>query len=570
MAHAKGNLSKILVDCNKISPEDLYKAIALQKEKGKGLKDVLITEGFIKEDDLLVTLSTYLHIPYLDPSKYEISPDLIKLVPENLVKKYSFFPLYKKGDYLLGAVSEPLDIMSLDNLRIALGCDLKEVLARTNTIQACIETYYFKGQSLPDILKYEEGMEIVKMGQGDREAPRDASGDLIQESQKEPVVRAVDLIINEALTKRASDIHIEPTAEDLTIRYRIDGILHKMYSLPRKIHRGICARIKILSNLDITKFYLPQDGRFQVAAFKRQVDFRVSSLPTIFGEKFVLRILEKAGGMTNLSDLGFSEHPLGLLREAIPKDHGIILITGPTGSGKSTTLNAILVELNTTKRHIVTIEDPVEYHIDGIGQTQIKPEINLSFASALRGILRQSPDIIMIGEIRDTETADTAIKAALIGQLIFSTLHTNDAVSAFARLIDMGVERYLVASSAILICAQRLCRRICPSCKEPMDSVPQYALQDLGVATDKGMQFFRGRGCADCYQTGYKGRVALLEAIRVDDYIRGMVMQEVSFDQIKDIAVKEGRIVPLRRDGLSKAQKGITTIEEVYRVTAKD
>jgi len=567
MPRIKLNLSKILVDSNKISPDDLEKALVIQRRTKKDLKDILISEGLLNEDELLSLISYHLNIPFIDPSKYDIDPKIINTLPEELVRKYSFFPLYKIGDTLLIAVAEPLDIITLDNLRLSIGCEIKQVLAKEKIISDCINTFYSEPQTLPDILKYEESLEIVRIKTGDDSD----SSDLIQESQKEPIVEAVNQIISQAIKKRASDIHLEPTEDDLTIRYRIDGIMHKVYSLPKKVQRGIAARIKILSNLDITKFYLPQDGRFPLVTMGKQIDFRVSSLPTIYGEKFVLRILDKSGAMVKLTDLGFSDHSLALFKEAICKDHGMILITGPTGSGKSTTLYSILTELNTMDRHIVTIEDPVEYQIDGISQAQIRSEIDFTFATALRGLLRQSPDVIMVGEIRDTETADIAIKASLIGQLILSTLHTNDAVSAFARLIDMGVERYLVASSLILICAQRLCRKICSNCREPVKDIPAHMLQELGIKTEnKEVKFYRGKGCRNCYNTGYKGRIAILEALTVDDYVKGMVIREEPFDRIKDIVVKEGRLVTLRSDGIEKAVAGITTIEEVYRVTAKD
>lgn len=569
MSRTKINLAKILTASNKMTREQLYNAISTQKTLNKPLREILISKKFISEDELLSTLSYYFYIPVIDSSKFDVDPDLIKSIPEAVARKYPFLPLYKKGNLLLIVIAEPLDILTLDALHISLECEIKQVLGRERAILAALDECYSEAQpqSLPEILKYEKAMEVVRLKQ---KKDSSESADLIEESQKEPVVRAVDLIISEAIGKKASDIHLEPTEEDITIRYRIDGILHKVYSLPLTIQRGIAARIKILANLDITKFYLPQDGRFPLVLKGKEIDFRVSSLPTVFGEKFVLRILDKSGTMIKLDTLEFSQQPLGLVRDAMTRDHGMVLITGPTGSGKSTTLNAVLNELNTPERHIVTIEDPVEYQIEGIGQTQVKAEINLTFASALRGILRQSLDIIMIGEIRDAETADIAIKASLIGQLIFSTLHTNDAVSAFARLIDMGVERYLVASSLILVCAQRLCRRICANCREPIQSIPKYVLQDLGKEPVKDPKFFFGRGCGRCYQTGYKGRVAIVEALKVDDYLRSMVIKEVSFAQIKETMIKEGRLVPLRNDGLGKALDGVTTIEEIYRVTAKD
>lgn len=560
------NLIKILIDSQKITTEELRVALSSQKKTGKDLKEVLVENGFLTEDEILSIISEYLFIPYLDPSKFKIDSGIVNLIPEDITRRFSLFPLYKAGDILLIAVSEPLDILTLDNLRLSIGCEIKQVLAKEKIISSSIATYYAQIQTLPEILENEDSLEIVKTrGTEDLESIM-----LIEESQKQPIVKAVDLVLNEAIQKRSSDIHLEPTEEDLKVRYRIDGILYDMHSIPKKNLRGILARIKILANLDITKFYLPQDGRFHIYTQGKEIDFRVSSLPTIYGEKFVLRILDKANTIVKLEELGFSKQPLSLLSEAIARDHGMILMTGPTGSGKSTTLYSILSKINTVNRHIVTVEDPVEYQIEGLTQIQIKSEIDFSFAMALRALLRQSPDTIMIGEIRDTETADIAIKASLIGQLIFSTLHTNDAVSAFARLVDMGIERYLVASSLILICAQRLCRKICPHCKEPVKDFPKDILKDLGLESEEKLQFYHGKGCDECNQTGYKGRTALLEALKVDDIIKGMVIKEAGLDQIKDLAVKEGRLITLRNDGINKAITGETSIEEIYRVTARD
>lgn len=560
------NLIKILIDSQNITAEELEMAMSVQKKTGKDLKEVLVEKGLLTEDEILSIISEYLSIPFLDPSKFKIDVGIVSLIPEDIARRFRLFPLYKAGDILLIAVSEPLDILTLDNLRLSIGSEIKQVLAKEKIILNSITICYAEIETLPEILEGEESLQIIKTkGTEDLESMA-----LIEESQKQPIVKAVNLVLNEAIEKRSSDIHLEPTEEDLRVRYRIDGILYDMHSIPKKNLRGILARIKILANLDITKFYLPQDGRFHIYTQGKEIDFRVSSLPTIFGEKFVLRILDKASTVVKLEELGFSRQPLSLLMEAIAKDHGMILMTGPTGSGKSTTLYSILSKINTINRHIVTVEDPVEYQIEGLTQIQIKPEIDFSFASALRAILRQSPDTIMIGEIRDTETADISIKASLIGQLIFSTLHTNDAVSAFARLTDMGIERYLVASSLILICAQRLCRKICQNCKEPVKVFPKDTLKDLGVESDEKLQFYYGKGCPECNQTGYKGRTALLEALKVDGYIKGMVIKETPLEQIKNLAVQEGRLITLRNDGFNKALAGETSIEEIYRVTARD
>ncbi len=559
------NLIKILIDSEKISQKELDKALAIQRKTGKKLKHILIEEGFLTEDELLSLISYLFFMPYFDPLKFKVDPKVVNFIPENTARRYNLFPLYKCEDSLLIVVSEPLDIFTLDNLRLSVGCEIKQALGREKRILDSIATYYSVGQTLPEILEADDLLDIIGIKEEELE-----STELIEESKKQPIIKAVSLILNEAIEKKASDIHLEPTEEDLRVRYRIDGILREAYSIPKKSLRGVSARIKIISNLDITKSYLPQDGRFHMVTQGKEIDFRVSSLPTIFGEKFVLRILDKAGALVSLEDLGYSEQPLKLLMEGITKDHGMILITGPTGSGKSTTLYSILSKLNTVSRHIITVEEPVEYQIEGLTQIQVRPEIDLSFLTVLRGLLRQSPDTIMIGEIRDTETADMAIKSSLIGQLIFSTLHTNDAISAFARLIDMGIERYLVASSLILVCAQRLCRKICNNCKEPLTNVSKDVLADLGIREDEKLTFFRGKGCDECNKTGYKGRIALLEALKVDDNIKAMIINEVPLEQIKEWAIKEGRLVTLRSDGLTKACSGVTTIEEIYRVTARD
>jgi len=566
MAKTNVNLIRILSSSQDLTAEELEAALSIQKKTGQDLKEILIEKGFLTEDELLSIIAEYSFIPFLDPAKFKIDTGVINFIPENIARKFLLLPLYKAGDVLLIAVAEPLDILALDNLRLSIGFEIKQVLAREKTILNFITAYYSEQQTLPEILEQGKSLEIVRT-----QAARDEESlSLIKESQKQPIVQAVDLILNEAIQKRSSDIHLEPTEDDLRVRYRIDGILYDMHSIPKKNLRGVLGRVKILSNLDITKFYLPQDGRFHIYAQGREIDFRVSSLPTIFGEKFVLRILDKASTIVKLEELGFSPQSQALLMEAIANDHGMILMTGPTGSGKSTTLYSILSKLNTVNKHIITVEEPVEYQIEGLTQIQIRPEIDFSFAVALRSILRQSPDTIMIGEIRDAETADIAIKAALIGQLIFSTLHTNDAVSAFVRLTDMGVERYLVASALILICAQRLCRKICDNCKEPVKDFPQDILKDLGLELDQKSQFYHGRGCADCGGTGYRGRTALLEALKVDNQIKGMFIREAPLGQIKDWAVKEGRLITLRNDGLNKALAGETSIEEIYRITARD
>jgi type IV pilus assembly protein PilB len=389
----------------------------------------------------------------------------------------------------------------------------------------------------------------------------------VKESEQAPIVKLVDLMLTQALKKRASDIHIEPEQECLRIRYRIDGSLYEVFQIPKSNQNAVLARIKIISNIDITENRLAQDGRFKVRFEGREVDFRVSGLPTTFGQKFVLRLLDKSNLSIGLDNLGFSEQPLVIFKEAIAKPFGMILVTGPTGSGKSTTLYSVLNQLNVCERNIITIEDPVEYQIEGITQIQVKPEITLDFASGLRSLLRQSPDVIMIGEIRDSETADIAIKAALTGQLVFSTLHTNDAISSVTRLIDMGVEPFLVSSSLIMLSAQRLARRICLKCRQPTD-VPKDFLKSIGFTEEA--TFYTAPGCKYCNNTGFYGRIAILEAVMINDFIREMIIKRVPLDDIKRYAIEKCGMKVLRDDAFLKVKTGLTTLEEALRITTEE
>jgi type IV pilus assembly protein PilB len=418
------------------------------------------------------------------------------------------------------------------------------------------------GSILPDQVSGQTEQEVELLRQETIEL-----SEAVKESERPPLVQLVDLMLTQALKKRASDIHIEPTIEGLRIRYRIDGSLHDIFTLPKIKQNAVLARLKIISNLDITENRIPQDGRFKVRLDKREIDFRVSALPTTFGQKFVLRALDKSNLSIGLDQLGFSSEPVRLFKEAVERPFGMILVTGPTGSGKSTTLYSILNKLNTPERHIITIEDPVEYQIDGITQIQVKPEIGLDFASGLRALLRQSPDIIMVGEIRDTETADTAVKASLTGQLLFSTLHTNDAASSITRIVDMGVEPFLVASSLIMVCAQRLCRCICPKCKEKAD-IPQEILKRAGFK--EKVIIYKGKGCNFCNLTGFYGRIAILEALMIDDAIREMIIQKKSCDEIAEYAIKNLNMRTLRDDAFLKVKEGIITWEEAIRVTTEE
>jgi type II secretion system protein E len=472
-------------------------------------------------------------------------------------------PVSKIKNLVSVAVVDPLNIFALDDIKALTCSEVQTMLTTTDDILQAFEKYYGgKAMGMSELI------EGVKKAEGVQTVDEANIGELTKASEEAPVIKLVDVIISEALKGRASDIHLEPFIDRVRVRYRIDGVLHERFTLPKKIQNVLLTRLKIMSNLDITQRRIPQDGRFKVKVQQKEIDFRVSVLPTSFGGKCVLRALDKSNLSIGLDRLGFLPGPLKAFKEAITKPYGMILLTGPTGCGKSTTLYSIINQLNTIDKNIVTIEDPVEYQVERITQVPVKPEIGLTFASGLRSLLRQCPDIIMVGEIRDGETADIAIKASLTGELVLSTLHTNDAASAITRLRDMGVEPFLIASSLILIAAQRLCRQICPNCKEPYEVSPAV-LEKVGIKPVKGAKFYRGKGCAKCNQTGYLGRIGTLEVLVVDDRVKEMIIKGASSTQIKEYARAHG-MKTLRENGLEKFIQGNTTLEEVLRMTAEE
>ena len=568
MQALKEELIQILIKSKRLTLEQLEEALNLHKQKDVPLRTILIEKNLISEEELLSLLSKQLYIPTLHLAKYKFDPAVVNLVAEHTARQYGIIPISRMGDTLTVAMSDPLNIFALDDLKTLTGCNIDSVLSAEEEILKAIDTYYHAPvQGVEEILSGKgEQIEVREQVEVLRQETIELS-EAIKESQAAPIVKLVDLMIAQALKKRASDLHLEPAQDGLRVRYRIDGSLHDIFKLPKINQNAVLARIKIISDLDITESRKPQDGRFKVRLEGKEIDFRVSALPTTFGQKFVLRALDKSNLSIGLDKLGFSEQPLKLFKEAIEKPFGMILVTGPTGSGKSTTLYSILNQLNTIERNIITVEDPVEYEIDGITQIQVKPEISLDFALGLRALLRQNPDIIMIGEIRDSETADIAVKASLTGQLVLSTLHTNDAASSITRLIDMGVEPFLVASSVIMVCAQRLCRRICMRCREPVE-VPQELLKNLGFK-DKPT-FYEGKGCNYCAGTGIYGRIAILEAFPISDTIREMIIQNQSSDEIKDYAVKNYNMRTLRDDAFLKVKEGLVTLEEAIRVTTEE
>ena len=570
MQTLRENIIELLLKSKQLSKERLEKALQIQKEKQIPLRKVFAEEGIISEEKLISLLSEQLYIPTLHLAKYRFDFEITNLIPERVAKLYNIIPLSRIGNTLTVAMSDPLNIFALDDLKTITGCNIDTVLSHEDEISKVIETQYhpeskdiqkiLDDTSLTQTVKDTEDIDLLK----EEEIELTSA---VEESRKPPIVRLVDLMLTQALKKRASDIHVEPEEDVLRIRYRIDGALHDIFKLPKRNQNAILARLKIISDLDITENRIPQDGRFKVGFEGKEIDFRVSSLPTTFGQKFVLRLLDKANLSIGLDKLGFSEQPARIFKEAITKPFGMILVTGPTGSGKSTTLYSILNQLNTPERNIITIEDPVEYQIEGITQIQVKPEIGLDFASGLRSLLRQTPDVIMIGEIRDAETADIAVKASLTGQLVLSTLHTNDAVSSITRIIDMGVEPFLVASSLIMLCAQRLCRRLCFKCRKPID-IPGDFLEKIGFK--EKVTFYTAEGCKYCNNTGFYGRIAILEALMIDDVVREMVMKKKSIDEIKQYAIEKAGMRILRDDAFLKVKEGLVTLDEALRVTTEE
>lgn len=569
MQALRENIIEILVKSKRLSKEQLDKALEIQKEKHTPLRKILVELRMISEDELLNLFSQQLYMPTLHLKKYKFDPQLIGMIPERLAKHYNIIPLSRMGNTLTVAMSDPLNIFALDDLKTLTGCDIDTVLSPHDEIVRAIENQYHKGSDdMQQILDEDSGRSPLE--KEDVELLRSEEIELssaISESEKPPIIKIVELMLTQALKKRASDIHIEPEYDCLRIRYRIDGSLHDIFKLPKSNQNAVLARVKIISNLDITESRLPQDGRFKVRFEGKEVDFRVSALPTTFGQKFVLRLLDKSNLSIGLEQLGFSDQPKTVFKEAVAKPFGMILVTGPTGSGKSTTLYSVLNQLNTPERNIITVEDPVEYQIEGITQLQVRPEIGFDFASGLRALLRQSPDVILIGEIRDSETADIAVKASLTGQLVLSTLHTNDAISSVSRLIDMGVEPFLVASSLIMLCAQRLCRKVCLKCRKPAE-VPKEFLEKIGFK-EKAV-FYTAEGCSYCNNTGFYGRIAILEVIMIDDTMRQMIMRRKSIDEIKQYAVEKRGMKTLRDDAFLKVKEGSTTLEEALRVTTEE
>ena len=569
---AKKRLCDVLLEQQLITEEQLRECINLQRQSGSNLASVLVEKGYLDEEDLVVTLSEQLGIPHIRVAHYNIPQEVLDEVPESLARQYQMLPVSVTGDVLTLAMSDPLNIMALDDLRMLTSYEIEPVVAVQSELIETIEKHYGVGKQSAEL--YDELIGDKDADDLEQVEESDEMSDLAQikaDAEDAPVIRLVNLLLVNALEQGASDIHIEPFEKVLRVRYRIDGKLEETKSPPRNVFPALVSRIKIMAMLDIAEHRLPQDGRFRIKYKGREIDFRIAILPCYHGEKIVMRVLDKGTLALDLEKMGFEEQPMSALTEALARPFGMILITGPTGSGKTTTLYSALHGLNRITENIVTVEDPVEYELFGINQVQTKAEIGFTFACALRQILRQDPDIVMVGEIRDEETADVAVKAALTGHLVLSTLHTNDASSVFPRLTDMHLEPFLVQSSVALAAAQRLMRRVCVDCKETI-SIPDEVLERIQFRSDtydEAPNFVRGRGCNKCKEIGYKGRVAVIEAMINYPEIEKLILGRASSNQIKEVAIECG-MRSLRQNALAKAAKGISTIEEVLRVTAGD
>lgn len=562
------NVAECLLKKGIISQRQFLDAQAIQKIEGIRLEAALIKSGYATEEQIIEALSDIYGYPVFQSNISQIDYSVYRLLPEDIIRKHRLLPVKKEGNSVTVVLSDPSDEMAVENLKFFLsGYKIRLYIGKETEIKRAINQILGEERTYTD----EKVHELVESAtKEDISISQSEQKEQLNEEINAPLIKLINQIIGNAVLRRASDIHIEPFEDNVYVRYRIDGVLHDIITLPVKLKNAIVARIKIMANLDISERRLPQDGRIKMRIGKKEVDFRVSTLPSLFGEKVVMRVLEKGSLQLDLTKLGFEDVSLKFFLEALKKPYGMILVTGPTGSGKTTTLYSALMTLRKPDVNIMTVEDPVEYTLPRITQVQVHEEIGRTFAQVLRSFLRQDPDIILVGEIRDFETAEIAIKAALTGHLVLSTLHTNDAPSTITRLINMGIEPFLIASSVVLIVAQRLVRRLCETCKREQN-IAKDALIKIGFPADKVGEFkvYEPSGCSDCNGTGYRGRVALYEVMPIKEEIRQLILSGASADEIKKEAVKLGMLT-LRQSGLSKVMKGVTSIEEIFRITVED
>jgi type IV pilus assembly protein PilB len=605
-------LGELLLKENMLTPPQLQEALAHQKMNGGKLGKSLVSLGFVRDEEITSLLSRQYGVPSINLDHFEVDPAIIKLIPAETARKYQILPLSRSGATLTIAMADPTNVFAMDDIKFMTGYNVEPVVASETSLEEATEKYYGSARSLTlregggysssggaqsggDSLKqmidapgltfddmanvglHEVDLDAMADAEADVETVKDSDdeidlGNLAKSSEAAPVIKLTNVLLIDSLKRGASDIHIEPYEKEFRVRFRIDGVLYNVMALPMKLKDPLTSRIKIMAKLDIAEKRLPQDGRIKIKMKvedrSRDLDFRVSSLPTLWGEKVVLRLLDKAKLMLDMTKLGFEVASLERFKRAIAKPYGIVLVTGPTGSGKTNTLYSAISSLNKPDTNIMTAEDPVEFNLAGINQVQIKEQIGLNFAAALRSFLRQDPNIILVGEIRDYETAEIAIKASLTGHLVLSTLHTNDAPSTISRLVNMGIEPFLVGTAVNLIQAQRLVRRVCANCKEEVHDVPVKALVEIGFKPEDAGTFkvFKGRGCGTCNGTGYKGRVGLYEVMEISDGIRELIMVGATAVEIKRKALDEGMLT-LRMSGLEKIKAGTTTLEEVMRET---
>jgi len=564
---SSNRLGELLVRNGLITDDQLAKALGEQQHTGGRLGSSLVKLGFISEDELSAFLSKQYGVPSVNLNEFEIDPAVAATVPADVAQKYQIVPINRAGSTLIVAMSDPSNIFAIDDLKFMTGYNVEVVVASEAAIKVCIDRYYDQSASMADVMGDLEDIDLEVMDEGD---DIDA-GALEKAAEDAPVVKLCNLILTDAIKKKASDIHIEPYEKSFRVRYRIDGVLYEVMKPPMKLRNAITSRIKIMADLNIAERRLPQDGRIKIKLGGGQdMDYRVNSCPTLFGEKIVLRLLDKSNLQLDMTKLGYEPQALEWFKKEIHKPFGMCLVTGPTGSGKTVSLYSALAELNKVSENISTAEDPVEFNFAGINQVQMHEEIGLNFASALRAFLRQDPDIIMIGEIRDFETAEIGVKAALTGHLVLSTLHTNDAPSTVNRLLNMGIEPFLVASAVNLITAQRLGRRLCSECKEP-EEVPVHALVEAGIPEERAgsVVCMKGHGCPTCNDTGYKGRVGIYQVMPMFEDLREMILSGANTAEIKQESMRLG-VKTMRQSALTKMEEGVTSLEEVCRCTIAD
>jgi type IV pilus assembly protein PilB len=566
-------LGEILVKENLITADQLKQAMAHQRQNGGRLGTALMKLGFVSDDEITEVLSRQYGVPSINLKYYEVDPAVIKLIPQDTAVRYQIVPLSRVGSTLTIAMIDPTNVFAMDDIKFMTGFNVEPVVASETSVNEAISKFYGEVESGEELSKVMKDLGAEDAGDVElaaEEQEMDLAA-LEKAADEAPIIKLVNLVLTDAVKRGASDIHIEPYERELRVRFRVDGLLQSVMTPPMKLKDAIASRVKIMAKLDISEKRLPQDGRIMIKYRRegkiKELDFRVSTVPTLFGEKIVMRLLDKENLRLDMTKLGFEQESLTKFEKAILRPYGMVLVTGPTGSGKTNTLYSSVARLNTADTNIMTAEDPVEFQLPGINQVQMKDQIGLNFASALRAFLRQDPNIILVGEIRDFETAEIAVKAALTGHLVLSTLHTNDAPSTISRLMNMGIEPFLVATSVNLICAQRLVRRMCPNCKEPLE-IPEQALLDAGYSPEEAKKttVYHGKGCSTCNKNGYKGRVGLYEVMEVNDELRELILVGASALELKKKALDVGMIT-LRRSGLIKAAAGLTTLEEVLRET---